>query len=221
VLLQGIGVRQRRIKFFITYSAIVDIVWIVSWSIALPVDIWDLEDMVIKITAKCEWIVTWQGWVLTFSWGSTPECPWVVACTKEGRLRGGDVVVKPPMRYECLIVDIVVQYWLLAAVICDCVVVWATPASVLCIRVLTMSIGNIGNQPTTPATPPPTNNTHRGKDSTWIGSNSKLESCSSEERGVRYRHVALYFATTSTRENRLWEHLPPRNMPHIQTHEGL
>lgn len=94
--------------------------------------------------------------------------------------------LKPLVPYECRIVDIVVRYGLIS----DCIVL---RASVLCMRVLTTSSGNVGSQPTTPATPPLTSNTHRGGDPAWLESNSKLELLSPNEGGaVRYRAAASY-----------------------------
>lgn len=98
----------------------------------------------------------------------------------------------PPVRYECWIVDKVVRYGLSPAVTSDRIMFRASTASVLCMRVFTTSIGNVGSQPRTPATPPLTNNTQRGMDP-WLESDSEVEPSSLGEGAVRYLLVASYF----------------------------
>lgn len=98
----------------------------------------------------------------------------------------------PPVRYECWIVDMVVRYGLSPVGTPDRTMLRAPGVSVLCMRVFTTSIGNVGSQPTTPATPPLTNSTQRGMDP-WLESDSEVEPLSPGEGAVRHRLAASYF----------------------------
>lgn len=97
----------------------------------------------------------------------------------------------PPVRYECWIVDMVVRYGLSLVVTSDRIMLRASAVSVLCMRVFTTSIGNVGSQPRMPATPPLTNSTQRGMDP-WLESDDEVVPLNPGEGVVRYRLVASY-----------------------------